>query len=481
MFFESERENFFRPLYGKRRELVAACLRVLYERLHGPSADYSQNLTRDALKELLTPTVQAFCNEGTGANLPSELDAATELDTADDQQLVSVLIRALLRDGWLETFGDRAGLVTAYRFSRAGKLFAEALWSLDRLRARSRQRNVRSCRNALEAARKNLDAYDLIDAYDYAEKIISDLSEGVDYFQELVRRLMAEASNTPWDEFIEFLDRFEKEFKKQLTADNVERHRQAIRDSLNRLRNLESDKYRALEKQLQDVATWADQDRGGASVFDWLLDRIEDRVEVACTAKHPELIKAMNIYMRRAAGIVQQAMLLQGGQRRQAYSRAITQAAALQGEAQTAFLENLGKSLAAGEVRLLDPANFKLRSASQRRKARTVTVLPKVSRDARLHAAMQRAEASAFTLSNQDVVNFVRSELRSKQQPLRLSHLPMQTAHDVLLAMQLVEAVRAGRDDQLKAQKLPTAFDNPYYSASDYQIQFRDDTDTTAS
>jgi hypothetical protein len=477
VFFESERQNFFRPLTGKRRELVVACLRVLYERLHGPSADYSQNLTRDSFKELLSPTIQGLMNElAVDPNL--ENDELSSLDSADDQQLTTVLIRTLLKDGWLETFGDRSGLVTAYRFSRAGKLFAEALWSLDRMRARSRQRNVRSCRNALEAARKNIDAYDLIDAYDYAEKIISDLSEGVDYFQELVRRLMSEASKTPWDEFIEFLDRFEKEFKKQLTADNVDRHRQAILDNLSRLRNFDSNKFQAFENQLQDIASWADAERGDNSIFDWLLDRIEDRLEVACTGKHPELIKAMNIYMRRAASIVQQALMLQGGQSRQGFSRAIARIAVLEGDDQTQFLQNLGASIAASEVRLLDPAAFKLRSASQRRKALTVTALPKISRDARLNAALQRAEAAAFTLSNQDVVDFIRGELRLRQRPIRLSSLPVETVTDLLQNMQMVEAVRAARDESLTATQLPSHLQNPYYTGSDYQIQLNHDSDS---
>ncbi|MGZ5052797.1 MAG: Wadjet anti-phage system protein JetA family protein [Methylobacter sp.] len=475
MFFEAERQNFFRPLNGKRRELVVACLRTLYDSQHGPNADYAQTLTRDTLKDLLAPTVQDLINTIAADGLPD--DELSILDSADDQIVTNALIRALLKDGWLETFGDRAGLVTAYRFTRAGKLFAEALWSLDRLRARSRQRNVRSCRNALEAARKNIDAYDLVDAYDYAEKIISDLSEGVDYFQQLVRRLMSEASSTPWDEFIDFLDRFEKEFKKQLTVDNVERHRQAIRDNLSRLRNLDADKIETFETQLQDIAAWTGQERIDNSIFDWLLDRIEDRVEVACTAKHPELIKAMNIYMRRAAGIVQQALMLQGGQSRQAYSRAIARTAALEGETQTAFLEQLGSAIAASEVRLLDPAAFKLRSASQRRKALAVTAQPKVSRDARLQAAMQRSEAAAFTLSNQDVVDFIRSELRLKQRPIRLSSLPMQTATDVLQAMQTVEAVRASRDGSLSATQLPSRLHNDYYSGRDYQIELNHDAD----
>lgn len=67
LFFEAERSRFFRPLNGSRRELVAACLRALYDRLHGPAADYAHNL-------------------------------------------------------------NRTGLITAFRLSRPGKLFAEALW-----------------------------------------------------------------------------------------------------------------------------------------------------------------------------------------------------------------------------------------------------------------------------------------------------------------------------------------------------------------
>lgn len=471
MFFEAERKSFFRPLNGKLRELVAACLRSLYERLHGPGADYSQNLNRDSLRDVLMPAIQEYAAEVIGESVVEDDDLAN-IDSGDVQQLAGALIRSLLKDGWLETFGDRVGLVTAYRFTRPGKLFAEALWSLSRLRTRSRQRNVRGCRNALEAALKNVDAYDVVDAYDYAEKVISDLSEGVDYFQELVRRLMSEASRTPWDEFIEFLDRFEKDFKKQMTADNVERHRQAIREAINKLRSIEQEKYDLLELQLQDIASWANTDGQAESTFDWMLDRVEEMVETACTTKHPELLKAMNIYVRRATSIVQQAMLIRGGQARHNYSKAIGRVAELEGDAQTTLLQKLGDAIASAEVRVLDPASFKLRSVSQRRKALAVTVQPRVSRESRLDAAMQRAEAGAFALSNDDVLECLRREMRLRQKAIRLSSLPVETATDVLQAMQAVEAVRSSHGADIKATKLPTRLYNAFYSANDFLIEF---------
>jgi len=470
VFYEAERQNFFRPLNGKRRELVVACVRSLYERLHGSGADYAHNLTREDMRDILLPVVQTMSNE-ISVDVITLDDELAAIEPGDVLGLSSAVFRSLLRDGWLEMFGDRAGLITAYRFSRAGKLFAEALWSIDRPRTRSRQRNVRSCRNALAATLRNSDAYDLVDAYDYAEKVISDLSEGVDYFQELVRHLMVEASQTPWDEFMDFLDRFEREFKKQLTADSVERHRQAIRDTLNKLRNLDQDQSNALNQQLGEVARWAVQERTGLSTFDWMLDRIEEMVEAACTTKQPELIKAMNTYMRQATNIVQQAMMLRGGQTRHAYSRAISRVAKLPQLEQNKLLEKLGEAITSAEIRLLDPASLKLRSASHRRKALTVTAQPKVSHEARLAAAMQRAEAAGFAMSNEDVFKALQAESKLRGRPFLLSSMPVKTARDVLQAMQAVEAVRTSREATLTVKKIPGKFVSDYYTGSDYQIE----------
>ncbi len=476
MFFTNERQRFFSPLNSKHRELIAACLRSLYERLHGPAADYSQSLTRDGLRELLLPVILDADNNALLEASATD-DEASGLDSADPGVRALAVVRALLKDGWLETFGDRAGLVTAYRFTRAGKLFSEALWALDRPRARTRQRNMRSCRNALSMALANTDAYDLVDAYDYAESVISDLAEGVDYFQDLVRRLMAEASRTPWDEFMDFLDRFEREFKKQLTADDAERHRQVIRETISRLRGIEDSRARSFEAQLNDIARWAVEQKTEESTFDWMLTRIDEMVEVACSTKQPDLIKAMSVYMRRAASIVQQAMMLRTGTTRHAYTAAIAKVQSLKGGRQERFLEAIGRDIAASSVRMLDPASFKLRTLSQRRRALTVTRRPLVTREARLAAHVARAEAGAFAVSNDNVLLDVRQELRRRGGAVRLSALPAKTALQVLGLMQLVEAVRSARTTGMKATRLPTRIHTDFYSGSDYLIELTHEPD----
>lgn len=471
-FFEVERRRFFRPLNSSRRELMVASLRALYDRLHGPAADYAHTLTRDSLRELLAAVVRDNPDRWSTEPDTEEPGAAAEPDV-EPLQLPNLVLRALLADGWLEQFADRHGLVQAFRFSRPGKLFAEALWTLERP-SRSRQRNMRGCRNALDAAlQPRGDAHDLVDAYEYAEKVIEDLTEGIDYFQELVRHLMQTASaQRQWSEFVEFLERFQREYSKQLTADNAMLNRQAIRQNLERLRQVPDAKYKRMDEQLHDIAHWAVKEHTGASVYEWLLGRIESVVDAACETKQPGFMKAMENYLKRVNGLAMQSLMVRAGQSRHAYLQGIGRVAQLGDRAQQdRLLLHYGDYLAHAEIRLLDPSSFKLRTATQRRKAVTVTLRPRSTRQERLAAAMARAEAEAFSLPNELVAEGLRADLRLYRHTIRLSTLPAETAEDVLRAMQAVEAARSGGD--LSVRKLPMRLDNPAYSGSDYEIDFK--------
>jgi hypothetical protein len=474
VFFEAERQKFFRPLNSSRRELVVACLRALFERLHGPAADYAHNLTRETLRELMLPVVREYQDK---VALDVGEDEFNTPESNDPVQLTNMVIRALLADGWLEQFADRNGLVTAFRLSRPGKLFAEALWSLDRP-SRSRQRNMRGCRNALEAAiGERGDAHDLVDAYEYAEKVIEDLTDGIDYLQQRIRDLMKEATvRSQWEDFVEFLERFQRDYSKQLTADSATLNRQAIRQKLETLRVSISDaKYKRMEGQLHDIAQWAAKEHSGPSIFEWLLDRIDDIVNAACDSKQPSFVKAMDTYIRRITGLVQQSMMVQAGHGRHAYLNAIKRLAEKDPAAQDRLLQAIGERISSVELRLLDPSSFKLRTATQRRRASTISVQPRASREARIQTAMRRAEAEAFAVANEEVASKMRSELRLYQHPIRLSSLSPQTARDLIGAMQAVEAVRNAQGSDLVALRLPHRVENEYYSGYDYEFDFKKD------
>lgn len=472
VFFEAERHKFFRPLSSSRRELIAACLRALFDRLHGPTADYAHNLNRESLKEVIAPVVREHQNE---LDLEAGQDEFNSAENSDPQQLTAMVIRVLLRDGWLEQYPDRHGLVTAFRFSRPGKLFAEAFWALHRP-SRSRQRNMRGCRNALEAALSDRgDAHDIVDAYEYAEKVIEDLTDGIDYLQERIRHLMQEATvHSQWDDFVEFLERFQRDYSKQLTADSATLNRQAIRQKLDILRvSLDSAKYKRMEEQLHDIAHFAVKEHTGTSVFEWLLDRIDDIVNAACETKQPAFVRAMDTYIRRITGLVQQSMMLRTGQNRHAYLSAISRLAERDTAGQDKLLRAIGDQISSVEVRLLDPSSFKLRTATQRRKASTISIQPRASRAARLESFMTRAESEAFAVANEELASKLRTELRIFQHPIRLSSLSPETARDLIGGMQTVEAVRNTKGADLVAKRLPGRVENEFYSGFDYEIDFK--------
>jgi hypothetical protein len=472
LFFTAERGRFFRPLNGSRRELVAACLRRLYERLHGPAADYSHNLTREALKELLAPVVRDHLDREEVVQEPDDL---MDQETSDPLQLANLLIRALTRDGWLEQFPDRHGLVTAFRFTRAGKVFASALWTLDRP-SRARQQNMRGCRNALEAAlHANGSADDLLDAYESAEKVIEDLNEGIDLLQERVRALMREATvHDQWEDFVEFLDRFRRSYSKQFTVESATLNKNAIRQRIEALRTqLGAEQRQRMEADLRDQAAWAVRDCSGPTVFEWLLDRIEEIVTAAHESKQPGFMRAMNTYVKRITGLVQQSMMLRSGQDRHAYLAAVTRVAALDRPEQDKLLTRIGEQLAPAEVRLLDPSSFKFRNASQRKSASTVSVPPRASREARLAAAIRAAEEMAFSVSNAELVQDMRKRLRVFRHPVRVSALPLGSATAVLGAMQVVEALRSEQNGDMAVRKLSGKLENEYFIGPDYEITFR--------
>jgi len=137
VFFTGKREQFFRPLTHGDRECCAAVLRSLYDRVHGPNADYSEALTRELVvnivfQVLAEPALRAAVFE------PGQRVSAEE-----ERTYAGELVRKLKEHGWLEDYKDPIDLKPTLKMTRAGKEVAEVLSNLDNSRARTRQRNMR--------------------------------------------------------------------------------------------------------------------------------------------------------------------------------------------------------------------------------------------------------------------------------------------------------------------------------------------------
>jgi len=470
--FASGSAQFFRPLTLQKRRLIAACIRAFYQRLYGSHADYRSILGREDLRDLFVQTIQS---EGLSVAPDDDVgeEGFTPGDLSDDQKMASAFIRQLVNDGWLETAEDHVRLVVAYRFTRIGKIFAQALALADRPRERTRQRNMRSCKNALAAFIDRRDVEDLLDAYDYADRVITDLSEDIELFYELARKILLDAhAQGNWDAFVEFVERrFRDEFSPRLVYDNVERHRLDISALIDRLHEMTDTETQAIDAELAVHAAWAAQAAGSSGALTWLLERIEDMVTAACRTKQPELFRAMESYIRRHVVLLSQSLFMDADGSNAALSKLIRALGDMPEATRDAWLETRGMALAPVAVALYDPAAIRLKSVAERTRAQTVSIVPEITREERLRQFLCHAEERAFSVSQQDIVSYLLAHMNGKDQ-LRLSDLPVDDAIQALSVLRAVEAAR--ETDALEVERREgELLENAIMSGTDYAIRRR--------
>lgn len=470
--FDSGHPQFFRPLTLKKRRLIAACIQAFYRRLYGSHADYRSILGREDLRDLFVQTIQA---EGPGAECDDDAgeEGFSPGDLADDQRIASAFIRQLVADGWLETAEDRVRLVTAYRFTRIGKIFAQALTVADRPRERTRQRNMRSCKNALLAFIDRHDVEDLLDAYEYADRVITDLSEDIELFYELARKILLDAhAHGNWDAFVEFIERrFRDEFSPRLVYDNAERHRLDIASLLDRLHELSIADVQSINADLVLHAPWAAQSAQNGEALIWLLDRIDEMVTAACRTKQPELFRAMESYIRRHVVLLSQSLFMDASGGGAPLSKLIRIVGEMSETVRADWLEAHSDTLAHVEIALYDPATIRMKSAAERNRAQTVSIVPEITREERLRQFVLQAEERAFSVSQQDIVGYLLARMNGGDS-LRLSELPVEDAIQALSLLRAVEAARGSEKLEVE-RKDDEPIENAIMSGTDYAIRKR--------
>jgi len=465
IFFHGSTEHFFRPLTWQDREACAAVLRALHERVHGPEADHAQSLTKDLLIEICLGviTMPAY-REG---SMPSVQSVNAEAERA----YALNLLRTLKEYGWIEDYKDPIDLQPVLKLTRAGKAFAETFAELDNTRHKTRQRNMRSARKALLAFLELRDEDELLDAHDYASRVVQDLQDDIEYFRALMQSLTREAltQKLAWDDFNDFLERrFGKEMSVRLVADSVDRHRGQIIELLDQIRAWPEDQRARTDAALRQRAAWLEpMVSGGRSPTLWLCERMEALIDAACELKLPMLRSEMHNYVRRFTSLLRQALSLDyGAESAMGLTLAGIKAADAQGK--TDWLERLGRRLSTAEVRLLPAGSLRW---TQRERQQVDVEEPewRIRSDARLEAALRRAEAEAFVISEEGLL---RQLGQVSAVSLRLSDLAARRADEVLATLHAVGAARSmhGRE-RWQVRKLGERFETTTFIADDYELR----------
>ncbi|WP_144392647.1 Wadjet anti-phage system protein JetA family protein [Pleionea sediminis] len=482
MFFIQKQKDFFRPLTSKYREQIASCLQSLYQQLYTIQADYDSLNTREKLVALFQETVTR------SPVFDGDTEEDSNLPVRNDREQANWILNTLLEYGWLEKQVDEATLQSSYAFTRIGRLFTQSIVETSGAAYRTRHRNTRNVRNALKVFIDQGDVYDLLDAFEFSERIISDFSDTIAELDERKRQLVKEVEaqqlvEKASEEFFEFMEkRFMPDLSIRLSADSVEKWRDEIQDSINKARRKRKEFKADAEKSLRKVAPELIEHQN-TSVYLMILERIEQRIHRASEIMLPALRRSLHGFTRRADIIMRQLSFSAQGRQ----SELVDICQNLSQEPTNLVdekLEQAGEKLAQLQVAFFDPQQVKL---YQRQKKRVVDTRAEDSESmndsARKDLYIRQTVERAFALSNKDMADYLVKSL-GKGHRIYSHQLPVSSARELLMRAHAIEVGSAGRQSsefQFVVEPTGKRINDDYFEADEFTITLKSRNDLNQS
>jgi hypothetical protein len=440
MIFADARLHFFRPLTGKYREQTVACLRGLYARLYSSLADYNRVVQRELVLEVFQEAI-------TRTPVFDEADDDLTPAVKGEREQSIWMLNLLLEHGWIERNVDEVTLSSTYGFSRIGRLFTQPMEELAGNRFRTRHRNTRNTCSALRSFLDKHEVYDLLDAYEYSERIVSDFSDVIAELEDRKRQLVREVEaqqlvRRASDEFFEFMEkRFMPDLSLRFSEDSVVKYREELDALLRKARAQRRETKATVERELRRLAPELNTD-AKRSIYLTILDQIESRLHSAAEVMLPALRQSLHGFTRRADILLRQLSFSQATQH--ALLDAFEMLAALSPGEQGTHLEAAGEHFAVLEVGFVDPDNLRLYNTDRRRAVETLAEVPeKDYPEARRRLFVQQALERAFAINNRHLYDYLVAALAGGHE-IRSSSLPIRDARELLNAAHLIEVGAAG-------------------------------------
>ena len=435
MFFSEDRSQFFRPLTSKYREQILECLRLLYERLYSARADYGESLQRDQVIEIFEEALARAPQLDSG-------DYGNDTRFKSEREQASWILNQLLEYGWLEKQVDQATLQSTFPFTRIGRMITQSLSEMGASSVRTRHRNTRNTLNALEAFLARGEVHDLMDAYEYSERIISDFTDVIAELEERKRELVRQVETQllvqqATEHFFEFMEkRFQPDVSIRLSADSVEKHRDGIQSVIDKIRRKRKDFKREAELKLRELAPELVQHN--QSLLYFVLDAIEICMCNAAELMLPALRRALQSFTKRADIIIRQLSYLTS-QRNNSVVDVCRDLAQLGQAQQDQILALAGAQLSGLNLRWLDPEQVRLQQKRQQRVLYTrIEDAGEIEDDALREVALQQQLDRAFITHNEGLHDYLITAMAGNNK-VSTKDLPLLSARDVLAMSHAVE------------------------------------------
>lgn len=438
MFFSDERFHFFRPLTSKYREQAVQCLGLLYQRQYSSSADYGQSLSRDQLIEIFEEALTHSANQV----LDNNEDDEQEQRFKNTREQSTWMLKQFLESGWIERQVDSATLQSTFPFTRMGRVFSQALIESNNAQIRTRHRNTRNTLNALEAFLSRGEIYDLLDAYEYSERIITDFTDVISELEERKRELVREVESQQLvhqatDQFFDFMEkRFQPDISVRLSADSVEKHRADIDRAIGKIRRKQKEFKRDVEQELRRTVPGICSDE--KSYLWHILDTIEQRMRNAAEVMLPALRNALHSFTKRADIIIRQLSYL-SSQADSDLLEVCKELADLSNDDYASRLQKAASEMAVLKLQLIDPKQMRLQERRQRENVdSSISEQHAVDEVAQKELMAQQLLDQAFVINNEKVRDYVVNALKGGQS-ISTKNLPITNAKDLLALAHIIE------------------------------------------
>ncbi len=481
MFFESTKLHFFKPLTTKYREHICQCLCLLYTRQFGSSADYGHALQRDQVIEIFEEALIQIGDVPSLDEVTPELIDSNAERFKNPREHASVILKQLIEFGWIERQVDPGLLQSTYPFSRTGRVFSQMLLESDSKQIRTRHRNTRNTLNALEAFSNRGEVYDLLDAFDYSERIVTDFTDVVSELEEKKRALVQEMESQQLvqraaDQFFDYMEkRFQPDIQVRLSADSVEKHREDINKRIRSIRRKPKEIKALAERELRRLAPELCEEHQSYLMF--ILDMIERRMQHAADTMLPALRSALHGFTKRADIIIRQMSFLTT-QNDSDLVEVCRELADLSAQEMNQRFERAAETVASIKLHLIDPKQVKLierkaRSAVDNR----VEKIKAPNKEAQRELMVQAMLDQAFVLNNKGIRDYVIETLKGGHK-LNTRELAIKDAPTLIAAAHAIE-IGAGNnlssDLKFRIRPLEQTASNEYYQQFDeYEIELID-------
>jgi hypothetical protein len=340
-------------------------------------------------------------------------------------------------------------------------------------RFRTRHRNTRNTRNALLSFLEKRDVHDLLDAYEYSERIVSDFSDVIAELEERKRQLVREVERQQLvhrasDEFFDFMEkRFMPDLALRFSEYSVVKYREDLDDLLRRARAQRKETKAAAERELRRLAPELVTE-GTRSVYLTILDQIESRLHSAADLMLPALRQSLHGFTRRADILLRQLSFSEASQH--ALLEAFDTLSGMPEAEQDKHLAAAAEHLTVVDMGFVDPDHLRLHNLDYKRRVETRAEVetaddPKTRRRLFVEQALERA----FATNNRQLYDYLVTALAGGHE-IRTTTLPIRDARELLFAAHALEVGAAGWGDlglKFEVRETGHRVNNEYFAAMD--------------